>query len=110
MLFKDIDAHVAGGDRVDEFARNNGSGETGFSPIEGVLGAVAGDALCSCNAAAAADDALVTGHADVHLRSEAVGKETHHGKPATRVEKNADGIFDRGELDTFNRAGVGSLE
>ncbi len=93
-LFGDVDAHIAGGDGVDELARDDGAGEAGLGPVEGVLGAVAGDALCGCNAAAAANDALIAGDADVHLGGEAVGEEADHGEPAAGIEQDADGVFD----------------
>ena len=110
MLLGDVDAHVAGGDGVEELAGDDGSGEAGLGPFEGELGAVAGKALLRRDTAAAADDALIAGHADVHLGGEAVGEEAGHGEPAAGVEQDADGVFDRGQLDAFDRAGVGALQ
>ncbi len=101
---------MPGGDGVEELAGDDGSGEAGLGPVEGVLGAVAGKTLGGCHAAAAADDALVAGDADVHLGGEAVGEEAGHGEPAAGVEQDADGVFDGGELDAFDRAGVGAFE
>ena len=97
------------GDGVEELAGDDGAGEAGLGPVEGVLGAVAGQALLCGDAAAAADDALAGGDADVHLGGEAVGEEAGHGEPAAGVEQDADGVGDRGELDAFDRAGVGAL-
>ncbi len=62
------------------------------------------------DAAAAADDALIAGDADVHLGGEAVGEEAGHGEPAAGVEQDADGIFDGGQLDAFDGAGVGAFQ
>ncbi len=108
--FGDVDAHVADGDGVDEFAGDDGAGEAGLGPFEGELGAVAGEALLRGDSAAAADDALIAGDADVHLGGEAVGEEAGHGEPAAGIEQDADGVFDGGELDAFDGAGVGVFE
>ncbi len=110
VFFGDVDAHVAGDDGLDELAGDDGAGEAGLGPLEGVLGAVAGEALCGGDSAAGADDAIVGGDADVHLGGEAVGEEAGHGEPAAGVEEDADGVFDGGELDAFDGAGVGAFE
>jgi len=52
VFFGDVDAHVAGGDGLDELAGDDGPGETGLGPLEGVLGAVAGEAFLRGDAAA----------------------------------------------------------
>jgi len=107
----DVDVADAGGDDgLDELAGDDGSGEAGLGPLEGVLGAVAGEALGSGDAGAGADDALVTGDANVHLGGKAVGVEADHGEPASGVEQDADGVLDGGEVDAFDGAGLGSLE
>ncbi len=110
VLLGDVDAHVGGGDGLEELAGDDGSGEVGLGPLEGELGAVAGKALLGGDSAAAADDALVAGDADVHLGGEAVGEEAGHGEPAAGVEEDADGVFYGGELDAFDGTGVCALQ
>ena len=58
-FFGDVDADVVdagSGDGVEELARDDGAGEAGLGPVEGVLGAVGGELLFGGEAAAAADD------------------------------------------------------
>src|ERR1700733_4158171 len=104
--FGDVDAHVADVYGIEEFAGDDRSGEAGLGPFEGVLGAVAGDALGGGDSAAGADDALIAGDADAHLG----GEEAGHGKPAARIEKDADGIGYGGEFDALDGAGIGVFE
>ena len=111
-LFGDVNAHVVdagSGDGVEELARDDGAGEAGLGPVEGVLGAIAGQAFGRARTAAA-DDTLVGGDADVHLCGEAIGEEPGHGEPATGVEQDGDGVGYRSEFNTFDGAGVGAGE
>ncbi len=115
VFFEDVNANVvdAGrGDRVEELASDDRSGEAGAGPDEGVLGAVVGEGFGGGDSGSGADDALVIGDADVHLGGEAVGEEAALGErePAAGIEQDGDRVGDRGELDAFDGAGFGADE
>jgi len=98
VLFGDEGADVgdAGdGERCEELAGDDGAGEAGFGPVEGVLFAVVGKGF-GFAFFAGADDAFAFGDGDVELGGEAVGEEAGHWEPAAGVEEDADGI---GNLD-----------